>query len=90
MYIKRGNEFPSLLCKGRWSRLVGSRWVRTLGQSVATLVSEKQFAGRYKVEWDASSFASGLYFYRLETDQGPSTGSGHRFVQTRKLIVLKY
>jgi len=52
-----------------------------LGQKVATLVSEKQSIGNYKVEWDASSFTSGIYFYRLKTDKG--------FIQSRKLILLK-
>jgi probable HAF family extracellular repeat protein len=52
-----------------------------LGQNMAKLVSEKQPAGTYKMEWDASGFASGIYFYRLETDKG--------FVQTQKLILLK-
>ncbi|MEN8194480.1 MAG: T9SS type A sorting domain-containing protein [Bacteroidota bacterium] len=52
-----------------------------LGQRVATLVSEKQPVGHYKVQWDASGFASGLYFYRMKTDKG--------FVQTKKLILLK-
>jgi len=52
-----------------------------LGQEVATLVSEKLPAGNYKVEWDASGFTSGIYFYKLETKNG--------FIQTKKLIVLK-
>jgi len=52
-----------------------------LGQKITKLVSEKQSAGTYKVEWDATGFASGLYFYRLETDKG--------FVQSKKLILLK-
>ncbi len=52
-----------------------------LGQKVATLVSGKQPAGTYKVEWDASAFASGIYFYRMETDKG--------FVQSRKLVLMK-
>ncbi len=52
-----------------------------LGQKVATLVSEKKAAGSYKVEWYASAFASGVYFYKLETNTG--------FVQTKKLILLK-
>ena len=60
-----------------------------LGQKVATLVSEKQPAGTYKVEWDASGFASGVYLYKLTADNGPSTSSGHRFVQSKKLILLK-
>ncbi len=52
-----------------------------LGQKVARLVSEKQQPGLYEVQWDARSFASGIYFYILTTDQG--------FVQTRKLILLR-
>ena len=52
-----------------------------LGQKVATLVSGKQQAGTYSVEWDAAGFSSGLYYYNLETDNG--------FSQTKKLILLK-
>ena len=52
-----------------------------LGQKVAKLVSEKQPAGYYKAEWDATGCASGLYFYRLESNTG--------FVQTKKLILLR-
>jgi hypothetical protein len=52
-----------------------------LGQKVATLVSGKQPAGSYKIEWDATELATGVYLYRLFTDQG--------FVQTRKLVLIK-
>ena len=52
-----------------------------LGQKLITLVSEKQQAGTYKVEWNASVFSSGIYFYRLETSTG--------FVQSKKLVLLK-
>ncbi len=52
-----------------------------LGQKVATLVNKKQPAGSYQVEWDASGFAGGVYFYRLTTDTG--------FSETRKLLCLK-
>ena len=52
-----------------------------LGQKVTSLVSEKQQAGNYKVEWNAAGFSSGVYFYRMETGKG--------FVQSRKLILLK-
>ena len=45
------------------------------------LVNKKQVAGSYNVEWHATDFASGVYLYRLETDQG--------FVQTKKLLLLK-
>lgn len=36
------------------------------GQKVATLVEEKQSAGYKNAKWDARSFGSGVYFYRLE------------------------
>jgi len=52
-----------------------------LGQKVATLVSEKQPAGFYKVEWDATGLASGVYLYRMITDKD--------FTLTKKLVVLK-
>jgi len=52
----------------------------TVGQKVATLVNQSQTQGRYSVALDASQFASGIYFYRLEA------GS---FVQTRKMILMK-
>jgi len=52
-----------------------------LGQKIKSLVSEKQVTGNYNVEWDATGFASGIYFYSLKTDKG--------FVQSKKLILLK-
>jgi len=52
-----------------------------LGQKVAALVSEKQPAGSYKVEWDAVDFASGVYLSRLVIDKV--------FMQTKKLVLLR-
>jgi len=40
-----------------------------LGQKVATLVDEVRSAGNYGVTFDAGSLASGLYFYRLSTNE---------------------
>ncbi|MBL7074737.1 T9SS type A sorting domain-containing protein [candidate division KSB1 bacterium] len=51
-----------------------------LGQEVATLVDQTQEAGYHQVQWDATSIASGIYFYRLQAGE---------FSQTRKLILLK-
>ncbi|HTY10227.1 MAG TPA: carboxypeptidase regulatory-like domain-containing protein [Bacteroidota bacterium] len=51
-----------------------------LGQEVASLVDDTRPAGKYTVQWNASSVASGVYFYTLRT------GS---FVQTRKMLLLK-
>ena len=36
-----------------------------IGEKVATLVSEELPAGNYLVEWNALSYASGIYIYQL-------------------------
>lgn len=38
-----------------------------LGRELATLVNENLKPGVYKADWDASSYPSGVYFYRLES-----------------------
>jgi hypothetical protein len=58
-----------------------------LGQKVATLVSQKQKAGSHQVEWDASGFGSGVYYYRIEViDLAGRTGE---FVDVKKMILTK-
>ncbi len=52
----------------------------TLGQEVAQLLSQQMSVGTYTAEWNATGFASGIYYYRLET------GS---FVETKKLVFLR-
>ena len=51
-----------------------------IGEKVAQLIEEQKPAGNYTVEWNASDFASGIYFYRLQAGD---------FVQTRKMVLLK-
>ncbi len=50
------------------------------GQRVATLVSSRQGAGHYEVNWDGSGLANGVYLYHLEA------GS---FVETRRMVLLE-
>ena len=52
----------------------------TLGESVMQLVNEEKEAGRYSVEFNATSLPSGIYFYRLQA------GS---FVETKKMVLMK-
>lgn len=51
-----------------------------LGQKVAVLVSEQQSTGNYTIEWDASGFASGVYYMQIRA------GS---FRDVKKLILMK-
>ena len=51
-----------------------------LGQEVEVLLSREMRPGVYSVDWNASRFASGVYFYRIEADG---------FVDTKKMLLLK-
>jgi len=62
--------------------------LNAIGEEIAVLINEEQDQGFHKVEFNASTLASGVYFYRLQVGD-PSTGSEHSCVQTRKMILLK-
>ena len=56
-----------------------------LGREIKTLVNEKLNAGRYDVDWpapsgDGSNYPSGVYFYRLVTDE---------YVSVKKMLLIK-
>jgi len=57
-----------------------------LGREVASIVNEELPPGRYAQEWDASAFASGVYFYRIEAHQ---TSGQVTYVGTKKLLLLR-
>lgn len=52
----------------------------SLGEKVITLVNEKMSPGSYVLNFDGSRFASGIYFYIMNTDS---------FTDTKKMILLK-
>jgi hypothetical protein len=56
-----------------------------LGQQVASIIKEEKDPGRYTIVWrgtndDGLSVTSGIYFYRLRTDE---------FTQTKKFMMVK-
>jgi hypothetical protein len=51
-----------------------------LGQEVAELVNETQFAGKHSVEFTGTDLPSGLYIYKI---------TAGNFSQTRKMMLLK-
>ena len=51
-----------------------------LGQEVITVVEEKQPAGTYHLQWNASDVPSGMYLYSLHTDG---------FTEIKKMLLLK-
>ena len=79
-----------------WQSPVGSHQTikvfDVLGNEVATLVDEYKPAGRYEVEFNASTIkhqpSSGVYFYQLKIVD-PEISSGQVFIQTKKMLYLK-
>jgi hypothetical protein len=51
-----------------------------LGIEIAVLVNQKQNAGSYLADWDASNYPSGIYFYTLTTDN---------YTETKKMVLIK-
>jgi photosystem II stability/assembly factor-like uncharacterized protein len=50
------------------------------GREIEILVNENLKPSRYSIKWDASSYPSGVYFHRIETDA---------YSQTRKMVLVK-
>ncbi|MBT8380662.1 MAG: T9SS type A sorting domain-containing protein [Ignavibacteria bacterium] len=51
-----------------------------LGNEVVTLVNEEKPVGFYEVEFNASEYSSGFYFYTLKAGN---------FIQTKKMLLIK-
>jgi hypothetical protein len=62
------------------SGLVSLDVYNVLGQKVSTLIKEFKKAGSYKVDFNASNLASGIYYYRLESNG---------LILTKKMVLMK-
>lgn len=51
-----------------------------LGNKIATLVNEAKFPGVYEVQFDASNFSSGIYYYKLISNN---------FIEIKKMLLIK-
>jgi hypothetical protein len=50
------------------------------GKEIIELISQRQYAGEHKIKFDGSSFPSGVYFYKLETE---------KFSEVKKMILIR-
>jgi photosystem II stability/assembly factor-like uncharacterized protein len=57
-----------------------------LGREITQLVNQQMQPGSFSVDWDASNYPSGVYFYKLVV--GDNTTSWE-FVETRKMVLIK-
>jgi hypothetical protein len=51
-----------------------------LGREVAVLVNEQQTPGTYQIDWDASDYPSGVYFYKITSGD---------FSENKKMVLIK-
>jgi polyhydroxybutyrate depolymerase len=51
-----------------------------LGREVAELANEQKSPGRYTVKWNAEEMSSGIYFYRIQTDN---------FIDVKRMVLVK-
>jgi len=52
----------------------------SVGQEIAILLDETQSPGVYQLEWTAKNIASGVYFYKIETN---------KFNSIKKMLLVK-
>jgi len=57
-----------------------------LGREIEQMVNQQLSPGSYNYDWDASSYPSGIYFYRLQAGD-PSTKLS--VIETKKMVLIK-
>jgi len=62
------------------TEFVTLRVYNILGEEVATLVSERLSAGKYRYEWDAGGLASGLYLYKVQAGD---------YAEAKKMLLVR-
>jgi hypothetical protein len=50
------------------------------GKKIETMVNQNMQAGYYRIDWNASKYSSGVYYYRLEAGE---------FTEAKKMVLLK-
>jgi hypothetical protein len=56
-----------------------------LGRQVASLVNGNLGVGSHSVDFDASGFISGIYFYTIKTENS----DGKNYISTKKMVLMK-
>lgn len=51
-----------------------------LGREAVTLVSEQLNPGSYEVDWNASNFTSGIYYYKLKAGN---------YLEGKRMVLIK-
>jgi hypothetical protein len=61
-----------------------------LGQEVATLLNNEELeSGEYELPFNASNFATGVYFYRINIESVDEDGMKQSFTDVKKMLMMK-
>jgi photosystem II stability/assembly factor-like uncharacterized protein len=60
-----------------------------LGKKISTLVNGQLKPGSYEIEWDASNYPSGVYYYRLEACPSDRFNRSDGYNETKKMVLIK-
>lgn len=74
------NPFTSIICDIKAKVDVRLVVYNILGREIVVLINQEMNPGSYKIDWDASNYPSGVYFYKLEAGD---------FVDSKKMILIK-
>jgi hypothetical protein len=83
LYQNYPNPFnPNTVIKYKLGRpnFVNLKIYNSKGNEVASLVNSRQNTGEYKIEFDASKYSSGVYYYRLTVNN---------YSETKSMILVK-
>ena len=58
------------------------------GRLVAELLNGEQQPGRFDLEWNATGFSSGIYFFRMEVVDKTSN-LAKRYSNVKKMVLVK-
>jgi hypothetical protein len=78
--MNMGQVHASMSSLTRGGSLTTLKIYDLLGREVATLVNEKLSPGTYEIEFDGNNYSSGVYLYKLISDN---------FIETKKMILIK-
>ena len=74
------NPTTSIECVVPSSEYVSLKVYDVLGNEVASLVNENKNAGSYRIDFNASTLSSGVYFYKI---------TAGNYTETKKMMLIK-
>jgi hypothetical protein len=51
-----------------------------VGEEIAIIVNEEQAPGKYNIDFNGANLSSGVYFYKMQTEE---------FISTKKFVLMK-